>query len=1486
MHKIIYTLLLLCLTYSMRGQQVTLEARISYLYNNYPASTLPRKSLGGRFIIKLNGNNLVNNADCIATNSNEYSSSDLIYLNTPGTYDVNADLVFHFETWHERSYRFMGFDYKSDQCEFNSSGSITKQDELGYYIDPPYTVSLKSSPPGIWYKAIDLTMQVNGVNLAIATIDFRYSIPKPETPKYSHTFTQNLTNFCSDKYIQLETDVKPNNSGLKYNWSYLVPGYTIDTRAYDYTIYGDWQFSPQRCSEYINGYYEHRECLNRPWSQVQSANVAELLLLHPWTTCGHREDRGSTQTTPVTVFVPGACTETIKNVIPDSWVPIQNDNPANDRYFTISSPLDKLFGGSLSSAATRTFRVQATSDRTVYSNGIPIPIFGLSSEYSNYVTYTFLPPAPKLTASNLIIEPSCKSSNTGFIRIYNNAISSSAGYAQWIIKEGHNQTAGCTINVNDGNIGSNCGFNTTSSEGLVKIPKLSTDAPILIDGNGKNEGIGLKPGDYTLWLINEGGTTGLCYNTVNITIPTVDDPSMVINSTNISCNGGNNGSISVKGIGGKKTAGGYTIIISKDATELRRFAVDSNTVVTADNLLAGTYTIELINACKIAGGLNPTQTVTITEPVKVNATIVVAQPTCANPNNAVITVNTIAGNGNYSYTLYKEDGSLVEPATVTTSTTKQFNNLAAGTYKVAVLDADRLSCTGFEQQNITILAAPPIVRSSLTKTEVTCFGGNDGSLQIRGTGGAGGTSNLTYTLTNTTTNQIRTSDEGSFTGLSAGTYTASIKNKPITGCNDAYNENVTVTEKPEMVVAFQNINIRCKNDANGTLKATVTGGSGTSFSYQWQKLVNNTFTNYRSNEATLTNVEPGTYRVIVTDNGSGPNCKKTSAETIITEPNVLSITNVAATQAACAATAAYINITTTGGNGTNTYWYKLGNGNWVSFIPGTATSTPVGTGFTTAGDYSIKVTDNKNCEALYNNTVTLNFATSVLTSTEVLNNYNGTNIACFGGADTIKVTASGGVPPYEYQVDNGSYSIKNAIPNIGAGAHTVYIRDARNCIITKNITLTQPAMGVRIFNVTTTPVVCQNDATGTISIAAGGGVGSITYSINNGLTYQASNTFNQLTYGSYRIRVKDANGCVASTTSVLQATNPIIFVPFKPITNITCFGESTGSVTVNATTRNATGTILGNASLTYKWEGINNTTNALSNVPAGKYILKITDGSTGCYLTDTTIITEPQQLLFSTENTAPCDATADGLISIQASGGILPYQYSNNNGVSFVGTSTFAGLTAGKYNIVVKDANNCVTRKEITLSNRNVKPTVIDFLIASRQNERDTLIIREACSFIPDAISWRFHADAIVLTPSNARDPKIRFNTVGNYWAEMTGKFGDCFYTVRRNISIAPYDPNAGPSTVTFDRIIDTIRVAPNPNDGKFNLTIKLNKRQRVQLHIVNTVGGSLAYTKTYDRTELVSEDINLPALVASGTYVVRVITENDSRDIMIIVNK
>jgi hypothetical protein len=75
------------------------------------------------------------------------------------------------------------------------------------------------------------------------------------------------------------------------------------------------------------------------------------------------------------------------------------------------------------------------------------------------------------------------------------------------------------------------------------------------------------------------------------------------------------------------------------------------------------------------------------------------------------------------------------------------------------------------------------------------------------------------------------------------------------------------------------------------------------------------------------------------------------------------------------------------------------------------------------------------------------------------------------------------------------------------------------------VVITYSACGTITASATSTNVLCNGTSTGQIIVSGNGGATPYTFSINNGASYQPSNTFNNLPTGTYKIRVKDNNGC-------------------------------------------------------------------------------------------------------------------------------------------------------------------------------------------------------------------------------------------------------------------------------------------------------------------------------------------------------------------------
>ena len=178
-----------------------------------------------------------------------------------------------------------------------------------------------------------------------------------------------------------------------------------------------------------------------------------------------------------------------------------------------------------------------------------------------------------------------------------------------------------------------------------------------------------------------------------------------------------------------------------------------------------------------------------------------------------------------------------------------------------------------------------------------------------------------------------------------------------------------------------------------------------------------------------------------------------------------------------------------------------------------------------------------------------------------------------------------------------------------------------------------------------------------------------------------------LAAGSYWVGVTDVNACPIEGTVTLSEP-PALAATETARTDVGCFGEATGSVTVEATAGTGTAPYQYSISGGATWQG----TGTFSALPAGFYIVLVEDIN-GCTFPVNVNILQPTQLtasLVSTTNVS-CNGNANGIIVVEATAGsgTAPYQYSIDGGTSWQPTGTFNGLGPASYTITVEDGNGC-----------------------------------------------------------------------------------------------------------------------------------------------------------------------------------------------------
>lgn len=556
------------------------------------------------------------------------------------------------------------------------------------------------------------------------------------------------------------------------------------------------------------------------------------------------------------------------------------------------------------------------------------------------------------------------------------------------------------------------------------------------------------------------------------------------------------------------------------------------------------------------------------------------------------------------------------------------SSLCANSYTCTITDATSATTT-----ILVTITQPPVISTSISPTNATC-GNNNGSASVTASGGTG---TLTYAWTPSGGNAATASN------LGPGTYTCTITDA--NNCTTTI--STTITNTPAPTVSLQSSsNVTCNAGTNGS--ATVNASGTGPFTYSWAPS--------GGNAATASNLAAGSYTCTVTGAGG---CTATQIVNI-TEPGAISA-SATSTPATCGNNNGSATVTASGGTGTLTYSWAPSGGN-------AATANNLA-----AGNYTCTITDANGC------TTTAN-ASIANTSGPTVTVQSTADVTCFGaGNGTATVNATGNSPfTYSWSPSGGNAATAT---NLGPGSYTVTVTDAGNCASTQIITITEPT--ALSGSATSTPATCGN-ADGSATASVSGGTGSYTYAwAPSGGT---GATENNIAAGSYSCMVTDANGCT-TTVNVTVSNTGGPTVTLQSSGNVSCFGLSDGTATVNAT---------GNSPFTYTWSPSGGNAATASNLAAGTYTVVVADAG-NCTTSQVVTITQPTAISASATTTPATCGNNNGTATASVSGGTGSYTYSwAPSGGSNASANNLAG---GSYTVTITDANGCTTTANATVAN-------------------------------------------------------------------------------------------------------------------------------------------------------------------------------------------
>ena len=330
-----------------------------------------------------------------------------------------------------------------------------------------------------------------------------------------------------------------------------------------------------------------------------------------------------------------------------------------------------------------------------------------------------------------------------------------------------------------------------------------------------------KEGRYWVRVTNNTNcwATDTVYLQIN-ELPEIDS----IQTSNVMCFGNANGSISV---------------FAKSDNKYLFYSIDNgNTFLNNKGRFAeldtGKYKVLITDVfnCSIT-----TQNIVITQPDPLLMLANHKDLTSYYSNDGTITMQAFGGTQAYEFFIYKD------------SLWHKFNGnavaLESGTYPLLIEDAN--ACT--RDTTIIVTHPPAIVIHAIYAGNISCFGQNDGQIEIVATGGTG---KLFYSIDSAKT---FSDNKGRFSLLKPGTYQIAVKDVN----NTILYGDTAVVQEPEQLKINQVITQKtsCRNVDDGEIEVLASGGTG---NYKYQ--LNDTIVQYIS---LFSGLKGDNYKIKVSD---------------------------------------------------------------------------------------------------------------------------------------------------------------------------------------------------------------------------------------------------------------------------------------------------------------------------------------------------------------------------------------------------------------------------------------------------------------------------------------------------------------------------------------------------------------------------------------------------------------------------------------------
>ena len=532
-----------------------------------------------------------------------------------------------------------------------------------------------------------------------------------------------------------------------------------------------------------------------------------------------------------------------------------------------------------------------------------------------------------------------------------------------------------------------------------------------------------------------------------------------------------------------------------------------------------------------------------------------------------------------------------------------------------------------------------------------------------------------------------------------------------------------------------------------------------------------------------------------------------------------------------------------------------------------------------SGSYVMKFTDSHNCKSP--DTISIYIPEPDLL--ELANDYV-THTTCELDNGKIAIEVKGGSLPYRYEwKENGATyggaktvnMVRSEAENLKQkGLYHIDITDLHGCHTQYEMRI-EHSENPRVMGVATTDVLCYGSSDGIAEVDSSQvkwGYPKVNYHLTWPQGQTGVMSVNTLPAGTHTVRITDDNNCTTTREFTVGTPEPVKN-HLASVRDALCYGYSDGRIETHTTG--------GVGDYTYVWN-TGETTSYADSLKAGNYTVVVAD-SHECLDTAIYEVGEPEALKVDLGD----DVTiCPGNVHVFDGGEYASYLWKNVVENKEIETNRYLTTSeAGEYAIEVTNEIGCLAKDTVSMS-IGKDALVANFLMASDVALSDTVMLVEMLNLPVDSVRWEYDKEAFEdIAVDDAEDYLYYLTTsnMGRYYVTMWAYSGGCVAFEQKHIDVYEVLENDEDDIqIGYAPLIKSVKVTPNPNDGEFDLVVRLREEARLNVMITDVDMGQQVESFVLDGSDNYNSRLNIKRW-NSGIFVLSVISGNERRTVKIL---